>query len=41
MSDPAPAVLTLDPARMTRIGAIDPRYQSYNVEKVEVTGGRF
>jgi hypothetical protein len=26
---------------MTRLGAVDPRYQSYNVEMVEVTGGRF
>ena len=41
MSDPSSAVLSLDPARMTRLGAVDPRYQSYNVEMVEVTGGRF
>ncbi len=26
---------------MTRLGTVDPRYASYNVEMVEVTGGRF
>jgi hypothetical protein len=26
---------------MKRIGTIDERYQSYNVEMLEVTGGRF
>jgi hypothetical protein len=26
---------------MTRVGEVDARYQSYNVEMVEVTGGRF
>ena len=26
---------------MPRIGAVSERYQSYNVEMVEVTGGRF
>jgi heparanase len=31
----------LDPARMRRIGRVDERFQSYNVEMVEVTGGRF
>jgi glycosyl hydrolase family 79 len=29
------------PSRMARIGAVDERFQSYNVEMVEVTGGRF
>ncbi|MGY3651745.1 hypothetical protein ACVWW2_007036 [Bradyrhizobium sp. LM4.3] len=29
------------PSRMTVIDTIDPRFQSYNVEMVEVTGGRF
>jgi Glycosyl hydrolase family 79, N-terminal domain len=28
-------------ASMARIGAVDERFQSYNVEMVEVTGGRF
>lgn len=40
-SDPAAADLILDPARFTPLGTVDPRYQSYNVEMVEVTGGRF
>lgn len=31
----------LHPATMKRIGSIDPRFQSYNIEMVEVTGGRF
>jgi len=26
---------------LAKIGEVDPRYQSYNVEMVEVTGGRF
>ena len=29
---------TLDPARMPKVGQVDERYQSYNVEMVEVTG---
>ena len=33
--------VALDPARMPKIGQVDQRYQSYNVEMVEVTGGRF
>ncbi len=31
----------ITPANMPRIGTIDQRYQSYNVEMVEVTGGNF
>jgi len=31
----------LSPSRMPRLGAIDERFQSFNVEMVEVTGGRF
>lgn len=31
----------LNPAQMKRVGDVDARYQSYNVEMVEVTGGRF
>ncbi len=30
-----------NPATMRRIGTVDPRFQSYNVEIVEVIGGRF
>src|SRR5260370_2574921 len=33
--------LSIAPARMARIGTVDERFQSYNVEMVEVTGGRF
>jgi hypothetical protein len=29
------------PARMRALGSVDARFQSYNVEMVEVTGGRF
>ena len=31
----------IPPSRMRAIGTIDARYQSYNIEMVEVTGGRF
>lgn len=33
--------LSVDPSRLPRLGTIDVRFQSYNVEMVEVTGGRF
>jgi hypothetical protein len=33
--------LSITPASLPRIGTIDDRFQSYNVEMVEVTGGRF
>ena len=33
--------LAVDPSRLPRLGTIDARFQSYNVEMVEVTGGRF
>ena len=33
--------LAVDPSRLPRLGTIDVRFQSYNVEMVEVTGGRF
>ncbi|MGE0258289.1 MAG: hypothetical protein AB7T18_05990 [Alphaproteobacteria bacterium] len=33
--------VSLTPAAMPRIGSVDERYQSYNVEMLEVTGGRF
>ena len=29
------------PENMPRIGTVDDRFQSYNIEMVEVTGGRF
>lgn len=31
----------LDPASLPLLAEVDPRFQSYNVEMVEVTGGRF
>src|ERR1700747_2960727 len=31
----------LRPASMSRIGAVDERFKSYNIEMVEVTGGPF
>jgi heparanase len=31
----------LAPSTMPRVGKVDDRFQSYNVEMVEVTGGRF
>ena len=34
-------IVAFTPAAMARIGTVDPRFQSYNVEMVEVTGGRF
>jgi hypothetical protein len=34
-------VVSLDPAKMPAIGTVDERFQSYNIEMVEVTGGRF
>jgi hypothetical protein len=33
--------LSITPASLARIGTVDERFQSYNVEMVEVTGGRF
>src|SRR3954464_799059 len=36
----APA-LSVDLSRLPRLGTIDARFQSYNIEMVEVTGGRF
>ncbi|HET9086540.1 MAG TPA: hypothetical protein VFN53_03350, partial [Acidobacteriaceae bacterium] len=33
--------LTLAPATMSRVGTVDERFQSYNIEMLEVTGGDF
>ena len=33
--------LAVDPSRLPRLGTIDARFQSYNLEMIEVTGGRF
>ncbi len=35
------AAITLLPVAMPRVGTVDDRFQSYNIEAVEVTGGRF
>jgi hypothetical protein len=35
------ATTSVSPANMARVGTIDERYQSYNVEMLEVTGGKF
>jgi Glycosyl hydrolase family 79, N-terminal domain len=34
-------VLSLEPSRLPRLGTIDERFQSYNLEMIEVTGGNF
>ena len=36
-----PAIAQQNPSTMPRIATVDPRFQSYNVEMVEVIGGRF
>lgn len=33
--------VSLDPATMPRISTVDERFQSYNIEMAEVTGGSF
>ncbi len=33
--------LSITPASMPRVGTVDQRYQSYNIEMIEVTGGEF
>ena len=38
---PASAIKPIKPSAMPRIGTVDERFQSYNIEMVEVTGGRF
>jgi hypothetical protein len=36
-----PPMKIASPANMTRVGSIDERYQSYNIEMLEITGGMF
>src|ERR1700712_5284396 len=36
----APGVAVV-PGKMSRVGTVDERFQSFNVEMLEVTGGRF
>jgi hypothetical protein len=35
------AAIKIDPSKMMRVGSIDERFQSYNIEMLEVTGGMF
>jgi len=35
------AKIPIAPSTMARVGTVDERFQSYNIEAVEVTGGRF
>jgi hypothetical protein len=37
----AATAVSIAPARMARVASVDERYQSYNVEMLEVTGGKF
>lgn len=37
----AAGVAQISPSTMPRIGSVDERLQSFNIEMVEVTGGRF
>lgn len=37
----AQSMVRLAPSSMARVGKVDDRFQSYNIEMVEVTGGRF
>ena len=36
-----PVMAQNDPSKMAKVGTVDARFQSYNVEMVEVIGGRF
>ncbi len=36
-----PPMKIVPPSNMTRLGTIDDRYQSYNIEMLEITGGMF
>lgn len=35
------ATTVIAPSAMARVGSVDERFQSYNIEAVEITGGRF
>lgn len=37
----AASPVQLSPSAMPRVGTVDERFQSYNIEMVEITGGRF
>jgi heparanase len=40
-TQPTAQIVSLDPAKMPMIGAVDERFNSYNIEMVEVIGGKF
>lgn len=40
-AQPLPSANSISPATMPRVGSVDQRFQSYNIEMVEVVGGRF
>jgi heparanase len=40
-NQPAASPVSIDPGKLPRLGAVDARFQSYNVEMAEVTGGNF
>lgn len=40
-ADSQESVMAVNPAKLSRIATVDPRYQSYNVEMAEVIGGKF
>ena len=39
--EPGAKPSSIAPAHMARVGTVDERFQSYNIEMVEITGGRF
>jgi heparanase len=41
LADPTANLPSVTPSNMPRIGTVDQRFQSYNIEMVEITGGRF
>jgi heparanase len=41
LADPAADMPSVMPSGMPRIGTVDQRFQSYNIEMVEITGGKF
>jgi heparanase len=40
-AQPNGTIIRVNPAKMTKLGTVDSRFASYNIEMVEVTGGRF
>ena len=40
-ASPAQSPISINPATLPHLGSVEERFQSYNIEMVEVTGGRF